>query len=55
MNHVFVDFENKHEVDFSIFGSKPVSLVLMLGAKQTKLDISLVEKTIQGRHTSTID
>jgi hypothetical protein len=43
MNHVFVDFENVHEVDPTVFGPKPVSLTLLLGARQTKLDAALVE------------
>src|SRR6185436_5440924 len=42
VNHVFVDFENVHEVDFSIIGAKAVSMTLLLGARQTKLDAALV-------------
>ena len=38
MNHVFVDFENVHEVDPSVIGARSVSLTLLLGARQTKLD-----------------
>jgi len=44
MNHVFVDFENVHQVDLSLIGAKSVSFTLMVGAKQTKLDSDLVEK-----------
>lgn len=44
MNHVFVDFENMHHVDLSVLGAKAVSFTLLLGAKQTKLDVALVEK-----------
>ena len=44
MNHVFVDFENVHQVDLSLIGAKGVSFTLMVGAKQTKLDADLVEK-----------
>lgn len=44
MNHVFVDFENVHEVDSSLFSSKTATFTLLLGAKQTKLDVSLVEQ-----------
>ncbi len=47
MNHVFVDFENVPEVDLTIIGSKAVSLILLLGAKQTKLDAALVEKLME--------
>lgn len=46
-NHVFVDFENVHEVDHSVIGSKATSVTLFLGAKNTKLDVSLVEKLLE--------
>ena len=49
MNHVFVDFENVHEVDLSIIGSKAVSFILLPGAKHTKLDAALVEKVFAER------
>lgn len=45
-NHVFVDFENVHEVDHSVIGSKATSVTLFLGAKNTKLDVALVEKLL---------
>lgn len=44
MNHVFVDFENVHHVDAALIGAKAVSLTILVGAKQTKLDAALVEK-----------
>jgi len=47
MNHVFVDFENVHQIDLSIVGKKAVSFTLLLGAKQTKLDAELVEKLME--------
>jgi len=47
VNHVFVDFENVHKIDLAIFGSKAVSFTLLLGARQTKLDVSLVEKLLE--------
>lgn len=47
INHVFVDFENVHEVDASVIGTKSVSFTLLLGAKQTKLDAGLVEKLME--------
>jgi hypothetical protein len=47
MNYVFVDFENVHHVDFAIFGPKRISLKLLLGAKQTKLDTDLVAKLLE--------
>ena len=34
---VFVDFENVHHVDASIFGTKAVSFTFLLGARQTTL------------------
>ena len=47
MNHVFVDFENVHQVDLSVIGTKGVDFTLMLGARQTKLDAALVEKLME--------
>ncbi len=47
VNHVFVDFENVHEIDLSIIGSKTVSFMLLLGARQTKLDADLVAKLLE--------
>jgi hypothetical protein len=47
INHVFVDFENVHEVDPSVIGARSVSLTLLLGARQTKLDAALVEKLLE--------
>jgi hypothetical protein len=46
VNHVFVDFENVHKIDLAIIGSKAVSFTLLLGSRQTKLDVSLVEKLL---------
>lgn len=47
MNHVFVDFENVHEIDASIIGARSVNFILLLGARQTKLDAALVEKLME--------
>jgi hypothetical protein len=44
INHVFLDFENVHDVDLSVIGSKAVSFTLLVGPRQTELDVSLVEK-----------
>jgi hypothetical protein len=44
--HVFVDFENVSEIDYEIIRNKSVHFVLMVGAKQTKLDITLVEELL---------
>lgn len=46
-NHVFVDLENVHQVDPAVIGSKATSFTLFLGAKNTKLDVSLVEKLME--------
>lgn len=47
MNHVFLDFENVHQVDLTLIGAKAVSFTLMVGAKQTKLASDLVEKLME--------
>src|SRR6266851_8365695 len=47
VNHIFVDFENVHEIDLTVIGSKAVSFTLLVGPRQTKLDISLVEKLFE--------
>ena len=47
MNHVFVDFENVHQVDLTLIGAKAVSFTLMVGPQQTKLDSALVEKLME--------
>src|ERR1041385_8472567 len=52
VNHIFVDFENVHEIDLAVIGSKAVSFTLLLGPKQTRLEIALVEKLLQ--HAATV-
>src|SRR5258706_11801941 len=47
VNHVFVDFENVHKIDLAVIGSKAVSFTLLVGPRQTKLDVSLVEKLFE--------
>jgi len=47
VNYVFVDYENVHELDLALIGSKTVYFTLLLGALQTKLDAALVEKLIE--------
>src|SRR5436190_23055943 len=47
INHVFVDFENVHKIDLDVIGSKAVSFTLLVGPRQTKLDIALVEKLFE--------
>ena len=51
MNRVFVDYENVHEVDPALIGARSVSLTLLLGARQTKLDAALVEKLMENAAT----
>ncbi len=53
VNHVFVDYENVHAVDPTIIGSKTVHVTLLLGAKKTKLDATVVEKLMQ--HAATVE
>ena len=52
-NHVFVDFENVHEIDPAVFGHKSVSFTLLLGPSQKKLDASLVEQLLN--HSGTVE
>jgi hypothetical protein len=47
MNHVFVDFENVHQVDLSLIGAKGVSFTLMVGPQQGKLDSDLVMRLME--------
>jgi len=44
INHVFVDYENVHTIDLSVIGAKSVYFTLLLGARQNRLDVPLVEK-----------
>ncbi len=52
IDYVFVDFENIHEVDLGLFDRPNVRLVLLVGARQTKLEVSLVEKLLA--HSSSV-
>jgi hypothetical protein len=52
MNHIFVDFENVHKVDLAVIGNKTVTFTLLLGAKHSTLDVSLVEKMME--HASSV-
>lgn len=47
MNHVFVDFENVHRVDASVVGAKSSNFTFLLGARQTNLDVDLVERLME--------
>ncbi len=44
--YVFVDFENVPEVDPAVFGEQSMHLTLLVGAKQPKLSVPLVEKLL---------
>jgi hypothetical protein len=46
INHVLVDFENVCEIDPTILAAENVDFTLLLGARQTKLDVGLVEKLL---------
>lgn len=53
MNHVLVDFENVHHLDPAIIGAKAVSLVILVGAKQKKLDAEMVVKLFE--HAASVE
>ena len=47
MNHVFVDYENVHQLDHSVIGTKAVCFTLLMGAKQTKVDAVVMERIME--------
>ncbi len=47
LNHVFVDFENVHQLDFSVMGSKPVHFTLLVGAQQSRMGVVLVQQLLK--------
>jgi hypothetical protein len=47
VNHVFVDYENVHEIDLTLIGSKTVTFTLLVGPARKTLDVALVEKLFQ--------
>ena len=51
-NHVFVDFENVHQIESGVIGDTSVTFTLLLGAKQKKLDVALVEQLMA--HASSV-
>ena len=53
LNHVFVDFENVHQIDFSVMGSKPVHFTLLVGAKQPRMDVALVQQLL--KHADSVE
>jgi hypothetical protein len=52
VNYVFVDYENVHEVDLALFNNKTVYLTLLMGPRQSRLDVELVEKLVE--HAATV-
>lgn len=53
VNHVFVDYENVHAFDPAIIGTKTVRFTLLLGPKQAKLDVPLVEMLL--KHAASVE
>jgi hypothetical protein len=47
VHHVFVDFENVHQLDFSIMEKRPVHLTLLIGAKQSRMAVETVQHLLQ--------
>jgi hypothetical protein len=47
VNYVFVDFENVQQIDLAVIGSKAVNFTLLVGPRQTKLDMALAEKLFE--------
>lgn len=52
INYVFVDFENVTNLDLALFGQKSVSIAVLVGANQTKLDVNLVQRLFD--HPATV-
>jgi hypothetical protein len=52
LNHVFIDFENVNLIDRTIIGAESFHFTIFIGAKQTKLETSLVEALIT--HASSV-
>jgi hypothetical protein len=47
MNHVFVDYENMHQMDPDLIGRRAVTVTLLVGAKQTRMELTVVEKLME--------
>jgi len=43
LNHVFVDFENVHEIDPAVLECQGLTVTLLLGPVKKKLDLAVVE------------
>jgi len=46
VNHVFVDFENVHEIDPALIGAKATAFTLLIGPENKKLDLDVVEQLL---------
>ena len=46
MNHVFVDFENVHEIDPAVLECQGLTVTLLLGPVKKKLDLAVVEQLV---------
>ncbi|MES2467541.1 MAG: PIN domain-containing protein [Verrucomicrobiota bacterium] len=53
LNHVFVDFENVRQIDFSVMGSKPAHFTLLVGAQQSRMDVVLVQQLL--KHADSVE
>jgi hypothetical protein len=47
INHILVDFENVQKIDLAVIGSQAVTFTLLVGPRQTKLAVSLVERLLE--------
>ena len=47
VHHLFVDFENVQKLDLSGFRDRVVKVALFLGAKQKRLDTTLVQQLVE--------
>ena len=47
INHIFVDFENVHSIEPGLTGGKAISFTLLVGARQRKPEVTLLEKLLE--------
>ena len=47
LNHILVDFENVQKIDLAVIGSEAVSFTLLVGPRQTKLPVPMVQKFLE--------
>lgn len=46
VNHVFVDFENVHEIDPAVIGAKSTTFTFLIGPEKKKLDLDVVDQLL---------